>query len=493
MKSIKIVALIGILSLLTLTAGGAGAQGPSPEGDTAGAVVMAAVSYQGRLTHPDTGAPLSGTYDLEFTFWSADAGGVQVGPATTRNGQIIANGLYSTNVNVDHNIVRGQELWLHIRVRETGGTWETLTPRVQVLPTMYAMTLRPGAKIQGEPPAADGAVLKVEMDGYYPNGKAVWGVSPATGYGVRGESPNGFGVYGYTEDGLAVWGVDGGSTDARGYGGYFNSANGVGVYGYSGATPTYKNMYTPGVYGKSSNGAGVYGVGMGSGWPARGGVFSGTIGMEAISHGSWSEDGYAGLFISHNYRGIFAVSHAGYYDGYFSGVAGIYSAGGYTLLRANRTLVVNGGDETLEPGDVVAISGVAKPLEDGGEPMLAVCKANGATDTAVVGVVAQAMRVQEVKRPHDPPGEKSVDVQSVEGSIPPGGYLTIVSHGLVPAVKVTALKAESLRVGDLLTPAAVPGKVQRAEAQYPSGTILGKVAGSYDPKTGTVPVFVTLQ
>ncbi|MBU1879806.1 MAG: hypothetical protein KJ734_12710, partial [Chloroflexi bacterium] len=167
-------------------------------------------------------------------------------------------------------------------------------------------------------------------------------------------------------------------------------------------------------------------------------------------------------------------------------------AGGYFSLRAGRTLAVNGSNETLEPGDVVAIAGVATPLIVGGEPLLAVQKTSGATDTAVVGVVVQAMQVQEVEMPDGLPGQKSVDVQPVEGNIPPGGYMAIVTNGLVPAVKVSATAAENLRIGDLVSP-AVSGKVQKSDAQYPAGTILGKVAGPYDPKTGTVPVFVTLQ
>jgi hypothetical protein len=161
-------------------------------------------------------------------------------------------------------------------------------------------------------------------------------------------------------------------------------------------------------------------------------------------------------------------------------------------LVANRTLAVNGGDEPLEPGDVVAISGVAEPLQYGGEPILLVRKANWAADTAVVGVAAEALLVQEVERPEDPPGRKSVDVQPVEGDVLPGGHLAIVTNGLVPAVKVTAVAAESLRIGDLVSP-AVSGKVQRAEAQNSPGTILGKVAGPYDPETGTVPVFIALK
>jgi hypothetical protein len=192
----------------------------------------------------------------------------------------------------------------------------------------------------------------------------------------------------------------------------------------------------------------------------------------------------------------------GYYAGYFGG--DIYVSGAVYPMLATRSLVVNGGDDSLEAGDVVAISGVAKPLQDGGEPLLAVRKAGGADDIAVVGVVAEAILVQEVERPEDPPGQKSVDVEPVEGTIPPGGYLAIVSHGLVPAVKVgvppSAGGDYELRVGELLSLSAVSGTVQKAETQsadgrplYVEGALLGKVAGPFDPQTGTVPVFVTLQ
>ena len=94
-----------------------------------------AFTYQGRLTDPTTGAPLSGTYDLEFTFWSLSSGGAQLGADDTRLAQVITNGLYSVPLKVPLSYVDGRELWLRIRVRETGaGIWETLSPRVQVNP-----------------------------------------------------------------------------------------------------------------------------------------------------------------------------------------------------------------------------------------------------------------------------------------------------------------------------------------------------------------------
>jgi hypothetical protein len=496
MKAIRVIALLSVLALLVMTAGGASSQGSGPlEPNALTGAVAAAISYQGRLVHPATGMPLSGAYDLEFTFWSLSDGGGQIGATISRNAQTITNGLYSTLLEVDPANINGQELWLQIRVRATGGTWETLTPRVQVLPTAYALSLRPGAQIQGIPTAwTEGWVLDVSMDGAYPLASAVR-ASTATGTALYGNSTGGYGLYGYSENGYAMYGVDAGSTQARGYGGYFTSTNGVGVFGYSDAQSHYTNMYAPGVYGASTYGAGVYGLGTGTTWPAYGGVFEGRSGVSAHSTGTSTQDGYAGVFVSQNFRGIYAASQAGYYDAYFGGTGGIYAAN-YWALYADRTLVVNGGDEVLEPGDVVAISNVATPLMDGGAPVLAVRKASGTTDIAIVGVVAQAVRVQEKEQPNDPSGPKQIDIQPVEGNIPPGGYLAMISHGLAPAVKVMT-PAEELRVGDLLIPSTVPGRAEapRADGQpvYTAGTILGKVAGPFDPKTGTVPVFVTLQ
>lgn len=67
----------------------------------------------------------------------------------------------------------------------------------------------------------------------------------------------------------------------------------------------------------------------------------------------------------------------------------------------------------------------------------------------------RALRVQEVDPPDGNPKEKLVDVEPIEGDIPAGGYLAIVSYGLVPAVKVaappTAMAADELRVGEPLS------------------------------------------
>ena len=292
MKRQNLLAAIGVIALLSVLATGAVAQSvPAPlvdpdTPDAATGAVASTITFQGRLTDPASGSPLNGVYDLEFTFWSASSSGSQVGPTTLRTAQTIENGLVTTQLQVDQSLVSGQELWLRIRVRPNGsGTWETLTPRLQVLPTMYALGLRPGAHIEGDPTAwTDGWVLKVDMTGAYPLASAIKATT-ATGYAVYGNSTGGYGLRGYSENGYAVYGTDAGSTQARGYGGYFSSSNGVGVYGYSSASSYYTNMYAPAVYGHSVNGAGVYGVSDTTRWPRYAGRMCGGSGGGARGGG----------------------------------------------------------------------------------------------------------------------------------------------------------------------------------------------------------------
>ena len=469
MRSFKIISAVCILALLGLLASRVVAQKPilppgspvaatavpqhvlSPEEDDAvAAAVVSSISYQGRLTDPDTGAPLSGTYDLEFSFWSLSSGGDMLG-AVYRPAQSIENGLYSTELPISASNVNGQELWLQIRVQETGAaSWETLDPRIEILPTAYALSLRPAANISGATGRPNAIVMATNT---------------SSGWGLRGESreESGYGVYGYN-----------GSTSSSSYGG-----------GVIGVTET--------------DGYGVRGEAPSSGDFSYGGYFQGRTGVRGYGTGTDVTYDYGGYFVA-NRRGLYASSFYSWYAAYFDGQ--VYIDGTVYSLAAQQTVAVNGSDETLEPGDVVAIAGIAE-FPEHVEPTLAVRKANGATDIAVVGVVAQAMRVQEIDLPDDDPREKLVDVQPVEGAIPPGGYLAIVSHGLVPAVKVaappTAMAADELRVGEPLSLAAVHGAVQKAETQsvdgqsvYAEGTILGQVAGPFAPQTGTVPVFVTL-
>lgn len=462
------------VTALVLMAGGAGALAgeSAPEATVAGKI-----NYQGRLTDPG-GAPLTGTFPMRFQIYDASSLGTLLWDSGVINVDV-EHGLFNVKLAVNPFHFNGQALWLRIYVN---GEW--LTPRQELLPVPYALSLRPGARIVAD---TDWGV-EVFQTNIVTTGGAIRGES-ATGTAVYGYSTGGFGLAGYSHDNYAVYGYDGGTTQAQGYGGYFHSENGVGVYGYSNATRSGFNDYAPGVYGKSTNGVGVYGVGD---HPTSGvgGYFTGRVGVVARSNGISTNDGYAGFFISEQYRGIYVKSLTNWYDAYFDGIGGVYSRGGYFSLVSDRLVVVNGGDEALEPGDVVALAGVVRsPL--GGEPLLAVRKADAARAPAICGVVLRALRLE--MKEGEPGVGASLDVQPVEGSIPPQGYLAIVTSGLAPAVRVEAL-AGGLQIGDLLTVSSIPGRAQKVGSGIESaGALLGKVAGPVDAATGTVPVWVTLR
>lgn len=222
--------------------------------------------------------------------------------------------------------------------------------------------------------------------------------------------------------------------------------------------------------------------------PSKAGVFEGTCGLEVRGTGTAANEGYGAIFVSEDYRGLWAGSLTGYYAGYFESAAGIYSSGGYSTKKAQRTLAVNGSTEILEVGQVVALAGVVE-APDGRGHLLAVRKADEASGSSTIGVVVQAIEGEVVDRgPRY--GGVTLSINPREGDIYPYGFLMIVTHGLAPAVRMEALP-EDLQIGDLVTASGTAGSATRVK---PKGNeylpILGKIAGLPDLVSGTVPVFV---
>lgn len=187
-------------------AGGAG-QMEAMDNLAASGVVSPAISYQGRLTD-NSGNPLDGTYDMEFQFWNAESGGSQVGNTITLENVDIDQGLFNVSLEVNPDDFNGRELWLTVRVREHGGTWDGwMTPRQQIQPVPYALSLRPGAIISD-------TLSYVELNrftsiygipikyGVYAKSEGMFGYY----YGVYGRSENGYGVFGSSDSGAAVFG-----------------------------------------------------------------------------------------------------------------------------------------------------------------------------------------------------------------------------------------------------------------------------------------------
>jgi hypothetical protein len=542
MKTKTLWLLVLVAAGLVLTAGAAGAL---PDIHDLEADVSGQINYQGRLTNPG-GVPLDGTFPMRFQIYDdPSAGTVQWDSGTVSIA--VDNGLFNVVLSVDVNDFDGRGLWLRIYVN---GEW--LTPRQALLPVPYALSLRPGAEIQGAP-TETGHVLRVEMTGTNATRAAVWGYT-STGDAVRGTSAGGYGLAGYTDDGYAVRGVDAGSSTARGYGGYFTSANGVGVYGYSNAAPHQTNMYAPGVYGRSLNGTGVYGLsdsddaGVTGQSSAGNGVYGRSqdgSGLRGYSSNATGVYGATGGATNTDY-GVYGTGGNGTYGvvGYKTGASGglgvygenegtgsgvyghsvdgfgIYGATGlatnnygiytpdnlysanYHTLGAAMQIVQSSDTEPLEAGDVVEIAGMGASPAEGLPPVIQVRKVREAGSSAVLGVVASGYaREWLVDASSDDPGAASGANREISlsdaGPIAPGGYLLVVVRGPVQ-VKVDGSSA--IRPGDLLSSAAQAGYAQKAPlasvegspAAQP-GNFLGKALEAWDGGQGRIYVFVTLQ
>jgi len=94
-----------------------------------------AFTYQGQLS--DTGTNANGAYAMIFNLYDAASGGDLIGGPIT-NSATLANGLFSVNLDFGAGAFNGAARWLDITV-QCGTNCETLAPRVQVLPSPYAL------------------------------------------------------------------------------------------------------------------------------------------------------------------------------------------------------------------------------------------------------------------------------------------------------------------------------------------------------------------
>jgi hypothetical protein len=387
----------------------------------------------------------------------------------------------------------------------------------------------------------DDAIMNIDQRTIANNPPAIVGRSN-DGNGVEGRSYGTTladnGVYGEsnsTDSGEA--GVKGRSTDSA-----------AGVYGINtDADATTTTSY--GVRAYSVNGYGVYGQG-GSAGGDYGGYFTGYNGLKAVASGSGfgvdvtSSAANAGNFDASNDDGVHAYAHgAGYWglwgtssdshgvygDTYVSGGYGLYTpdkiyAAGGCVGCTSMILAQNGGDATLEPGDVVTVVGIARePTEFYARPVLLVRKADAASSQGVVGVVegryVTQVLTKEEGRPEtryeevaDPEGRREAELAPVQELIveevlvedaytttepaAPGDYLTVVYRGLAQ-VKADA-SAGVIEVGAPLLAAGASGYALAAQpmleaGSFPVGAIVGKALEPLESGEGLIWVLVDLQ
>jgi hypothetical protein len=333
--------------------------------------VTSGFNYQGRLTD-SSGNPLNGTYDITFRLYDAASGGTAL--AEVLHSVIVHNGLFATTITFDPTYFDGRALWLGIQV----GYDPEMTPRQALRAVPYALSLRPGAVIEGS--LFDEPILWARNSGE--NGNALnAGVAGNGGIGVRvvalGEESQGVRTWSNGTDSVGVHAITTGDNsegvvaetqgaDCVGVGIFTSGDGSEGVYAYTTGNDS-DGVYawttgdgSPAVYGWSDKDVGVYGVGKESG-----GYFT-TTAAGILGHAklgvnvSTQYDHNYGISAStsgNNSPGVLAVStgnvSAGYfaqtsgYDsiGFFSQTFGDSSEGLFVLTTGNGSPAVYGHSE----------------------------------------------------------------------------------------------------------------------------------------------------
>lgn len=97
-----------------------------------------AFTYQGQLT--ETGAAVTGSYDLTFALFTGVSSGAQLGATITNLAVPVSGGLFTVTLDFG-NQFPGADRWLEIGSRTNGpGPFGTLSPRQQITSAPYAIT-----------------------------------------------------------------------------------------------------------------------------------------------------------------------------------------------------------------------------------------------------------------------------------------------------------------------------------------------------------------
>lgn len=142
----KLTAVISVLTLALICAGGATVEGTGVS-PAAGVLsqIGTAFTYQGQLL--GSGAPVNDTCDFEFSLWDAagsgtpPVGGNLVGSPQPALNIPVNNGLFAVRLDFGSGVFAGEARWLQTAVRcpAGSGAYTTLAPRQALTPVPYAM------------------------------------------------------------------------------------------------------------------------------------------------------------------------------------------------------------------------------------------------------------------------------------------------------------------------------------------------------------------
>jgi hypothetical protein len=253
-----------------------------------GEPVTTSWTYQGQLRR--SGAAYNGTCNFQFSLWDAASAGTQQNSTLSINSVNVVNGLFTVILDFE-DWFTGHARWLGTSVQCSGdGGFTPLDPRQPITAAPYALSLRPGAKIEG---ASIPAILTVNNSSDFKG--SVGGIYAIGTTGVHGETNR--------ADGNGVLGVAG-------------DTGSVGVYGF--------NYSGVGVRGRSEGtGPGILGENTGSGYA---GQFTGSVGVTgALSVVLPSQSTARAISGFGGITGVFGLGHSGVLgQTQFPGGVGVY-------------------------------------------------------------------------------------------------------------------------------------------------------------------------
>lgn len=466
--------LAGALLALALPATIA-AQSGSPEQANL-APVGTGFTYQGRLD--DGGNPANGSYDFQFSVYDAVAAGAQVGATLTLGDIPVSRGFFSVNLDFGSGVFGGGERWLQIAVRPGAsvGAYTILTPRQELSPAPYALAMPNVYTDEGTNFVGIGRNFRI-------SGNEVFGIrytGSANQYGgmyVETSSASGWPFYGFATNGsFRAW-----------------------TY-YNGATGDW-SLYNAGIRLKVPASGGLR-IGPALNYSL---VISNTTGSDgirildtgddAIQIGSNPDIPNYGVYIPSP-----GVSTYGLWSNTSnaSGEWALYSVdnvqAGNVVASAYSLVTQVTGPAALNPGDLVAVTGVAEPIPGSTQPLPLVRLADAKDYSGVIGVVTSRM-VFEVAPGKEAEGEKSM--HSVAGPAQAGDYVSLTVFGVVD-VKVEP--GAPIAAGERLTASSQPGLARPVLKQEINGMlvvegapVIGIALAAPVEGQDTIPVFVTLR
>jgi hypothetical protein len=472
-------------------------------------IVMAAplaqnISYQGILMDR-AGIPYNGTAVMEFKLYNVPTGGSPL--ATSSHYIQVKNGQFTTNFTFNQNLYDGQALWLGVTI----GKDSEMTPRQEILPVPYSLSLRPGAKITGSlpgfildvinkgdafSPALHAKTLNTNSSGII--AETTGAFSPALHANTTNTSSPG--VYSITtgvfSPGLHAKTMNTNSPGLLAEATGINSTavhaktlntNSAGIYtettgafspglivnttntSSSGVYSETKGAFSPGLYAKTMNtnspgllaentGDNSTGVVAFATGPFSHGVVGRAYGINSngiVAYSEYSQAIWAQTNRSDHKYGVQTpdIIRALDYETASSDVAEFMPVSGDV---SSGTVLIIGSDGKLQPSTI-------------------------SYDTRVAGIVSTSPGVSLGAKAEGNPGDALI---AVAGRVP---------------CKVDA-NYGAIHPGDILTTSDNPGFAMKAEPVniggieiYKPGTVLGKAMNTLESGTGTIEVLVTLQ